>query len=304
MSLLEVGDILNKFYKGAALLLLSAFGFGLLPIFALYAYKSGINISTLLFIRFVCAAALYFVYTFIKIKKISVSKKDLLYLFILGGIGYNLQAQFYFSAVKYIPASLAALFLYTYPMIVTVLAFFVDKEKITKEIGISIGISFFGLILILGASIGMINGLGIAFALGAAVVYSCYIVLSNRVVKTVPPLVMSTFIALFSSLGVLISSLFSGGISFRFEAAAWFPIVGLIVFSTVVAMLFFFQGMELLGPAKASIISMMEPVFTAILSALLLKEHMTVAQLMGGVLVLAGAVLVVWSREKNETHTT
>lgn len=293
---------MNNFYKGAALLLLSALGFGLLPIFALYAYKGNISITTLLFIRFLFAAALFFIYAFIKFKRISVGKRDILFLFILGAIGYNLQSQFYFSAVRYIPASLAALLLYTYPMLVTVLSFFADKEKITVKTGVTLCISFIGLVLILGTSVGALNGLGIFFALGAAVVYSIYIVLGNRMVKKLPPIVMSSFIALFSSAGVLTAGLVTNSISFSFDRGVWLPIVGLVLCSTIVAMLFFFRGMELVGATKASIISMMEPVFTVILSTLLLHDRLTVIQLAGGVLVLAGAVLAVWSREQGKTQ--
>ena len=139
---------MNNFYKGAFFSLLSAFGFALLPIFALYAYRGHISVTTLLFFRFSIAAVLFFLYVFVKYKGLVFHKKDLLYLFILGGICYNLQARFYFSSVKYIPASLAALFLYTYPLIVTGLSFLVDREKITGKMGVSIGISFLGLILI------------------------------------------------------------------------------------------------------------------------------------------------------------
>jgi len=284
---------------GAILLVLSSLGFGLLPIFALSAYKANISVTTLLFIRFSLASVLFFIYVFIKSKRINLNKRDLLSLFVLGGICYNLQSRFYFSSIKYIPSSLAALFLYTYPMIVTAITFFVDKEKITKKMGVSIGISFAGLIMILGTSIGKINGFGILLALGAAFVYSIYIVLGNRMLKRTPPNVTSAFIALFSAIGVLVLGLFTHDISFTFETAAWLPIIGIVLFSTVIAMLFFFHGMELLGPAKASIISMMAPVFTVILSTMLLHDHLTILQLIGGAVVLAGAMLVIWSREQH-----
>lgn len=288
---------MNNFFKGALLSLISAFGFALLPIFALFAYQGHINVTTLLFIRFFFGALLFFSYVFIKYQKVTVQLKDLFYLFVLGGICYNLQSQFYFSAVKYISPSLAALLLYTYPMTVTILTFFIDKEKITKAVGASVGLSFIGLILILGMSLGKVRGLGILLALGAALVYSVYIIIGNRVVRRMPPLVMSAFIAAFSAIGQLVFGVLSGELNFNFASSIWLPVIGLILFSTVIAMLFFFKGMELIGPAKASIISMMEPVFTVVLSTIILKDHLTLLQLTGGVLVLAGAGWVVWSRE-------
>jgi drug/metabolite transporter (DMT)-like permease len=293
---------MNNFYKGAVLSLLSALGFGLLPIFALFAYQGNISVTTLLLIRFSLTAVLLFIYVFIKFKRISLTKKDWLALLILGGICYTLQSRLYFTSVKYISSSLAVLLLYTYPIIVTALSFFLDKEKITMKMGVSLSISFAGLIMILGTSIGKVNGLGILMALGASFIYSTYIILGNRILKRMPPLVASAFIALFSAIGILILGSFTDGISFRFETTVWFPIVGLVLFSTVLAMLFFFRGMELLGPAKASIISMIEPVFTAIFSTILLSDHLTIFQLIGGAIVLTGSIFVIWSREQNKVY--
>jgi drug/metabolite transporter (DMT)-like permease len=289
---------MNDFRKGAALMVLSAVGFGLLPIFALFAYKGNISLTALLFLRFLFAAIILFIYIIIKYKRISVNKRDLLFFFILGGIGYNLQSRFYFSSVKYIPASLAALFLYTYPMAVTALSFIFDKEKITKKIGISISISFLGLIMILGTSIGNINYLGALLALGASLVYSIYIILGNRVLKRIPPIVTSAFIALSSSIGVIIIGAFTDDINFNFKAFTWLPLSGLVLFSTVVSMIFFFRGMELLGPTRASIISMTEPLFTVVLSTIILHDRLTIYQIIGGAAVLTGSMLVVWWSEQ------
>ena len=194
---------MKSYRKGIILVFLSALGFGLLPIFAVYSFAANINVTTLLFIRFSIAAALLFTYVFIKFKKITLSKRDIFNLLILGMVLSNLQSQFYFTAIKYIKSSLAALILYTYPMMVTALAYFFDKEKITKKVAGSIGISFVGLVMILGTSIGTINGLGILFALGAALVYSIYIVFGNRVVQTLPSFVMTSFITLFTAMGCL-----------------------------------------------------------------------------------------------------
>jgi drug/metabolite transporter (DMT)-like permease len=288
---------MRKIYIGVFLLLLSALGFGLLPIFALYAYKGNITITTLLLIRFSTASVLLFIYVFIKYRKISLSKKDLFFLFILGAVGYNLQSRFYFSSVKYISPSLAALILYTYPMFVTGLSFFIDKEKITGKTAGAIGISFIGIVMILGTSFKSVDMLGILFALGASIVYSLYIILGNRVIKSIPSAITSAFICLFSAIAMLTVGLFTSDISFNFTTITWLPILGLALFSTVVAILFFFLGMELLGPSKASIISMTEPVFTVLFSVVLLQDILSAAQLVGGAIVLAGSMLVIWSKE-------
>ncbi|WP_019417669.1 EamA family transporter [Anoxybacillus sp. ST70] len=82
-------------WKGYGLILLSATGFAFIPIFALYAYDSGVTVTTLLFLRFALAALFFFLYLWLKEKNWKVSRSHLLYLFLLGGIFYMMQSSFY-----------------------------------------------------------------------------------------------------------------------------------------------------------------------------------------------------------------
>ncbi|PLR84895.1 EamA family transporter [Bacillus canaveralius] len=288
-------------YVGIFLILISATGFGLLPIFALYAYDSGISVATLLFLRFAFAAMILFSYPLIKKQPLAITKKLLVSLFILGGVLYSLQSTFYFVAVQYIPASLAALILYLYPVFVAVLSFFINKEKLSKPLLVSIIVSLFGMVLILGAPAGNVNYTGLLLALGAAIVYSVYIIFGNLVAIKVQPIITSAFTALFASISFLAGGLLTNTLNFQFEMSGWIPIVGIALFSTVIAMFTFFAGMNIIGPTKASILSMAEPVVTIVCSTLLFGENMSILQLSGGIIVLTGALFVVLAREK--THS-
>lgn len=284
---------MNRFYLGVCLVILSAAGFGVMPIFALYAYQAGVNVATLLFLRFALAACVFFLYIFGRFKMIKITRSHLISLLILGGVLYPLQASFYFSAVKYIPASLAVLLLYTYPIFVTGFSLVFDKEKLTKQVLASIVFCFLGLALVLGTSFGAINFFGAFLALAAAIVYSCYITLGNRVVKQFLPVATSAFIVLFASLSLLVTGFFTGAIDFHFQAGAWLPIGGLALFSTVFSIFTFFRGLELIGSTRAAILSMTEPLVTIAFSALLFSERLTLPQILGGIAVLSGAVLIV-----------
>lgn len=292
---------MKKFYLGVFLIVLSTLGFGIMPIFAIYAYASGITVPTLLLIRFTLASALFFLYLFFKRERISLSRMELLGLFILGGVCYTAQSTLYFSSVRYITPALAVLLLYLYPVFVAVLSFLVDKERLTAKVLISSVLSLAGVVLINLTLPEGVKYQGVAMAVGAALVYSFYIILGNRVVKKVPPLVTSTFVALFTALGLLVSGLASGQIGFSFEGTAWFSILGLTLFSTVLAILTFFKGLELLGSTKSSILSMIEPVFTIIFSTVLLGESFTLRQLGGGLLVVAGAVFIVLAQSRSKS---
>ncbi|AOT68678.1 DMT family transporter [Geosporobacter ferrireducens] len=284
-------------YKGTILVLLSALGFALMPTFALFAYQTGISVTTLLFIRFALASALFFLYIFFKKIPLLLSGKDYFSLFLLGGICYNTMSNLYFSSVKYIPAALAVLILYTYPMMVSILSFLIDRETPSKKVIFSLGISFVGLILVLGTSIGTVSRFGVLLALSAALIYSIYIVVGNRIIRKIPSLIATAFITLFSSIGIFLLGIFSGDLSFHFEASAWIWILGLSLFSTILAIFTFFKGMELLGPTHASILSMAEPLFAILISIALFRDPITIFQVIGGVVVLLGAFLTAKSQE-------
>lgn len=280
--------------------MLSALGFSFLPIFALSAYKSGITVSTLLLIRFFTATVLFFAYILLFMKHPAITWKNIFHFILLGGIGYTLQAIFYFNSVKYISPSLAVLMLYTFPVFVAILSFIFFKESLNRKTILSMVLSFAGLVVITAAGTGNINITGIIFGLLAAVTYSFYIVLGSHVIKNMPSIVTSAWVTLFATLGILVSGLPAGEIKFTFDPAALLPTAGIAIFSTVLAIFTFFKGLEYLTPTKASILSMLEPVFTIILTALLLRGFMNAYQMAGGVIVLVGAAMTVLTQKRNQ----
>lgn len=278
--------------KGIILVLISALAFSFMPIFIVFAYDDGAETSTVLLLRFVFSTIMFFTYLKLKNESIKIPKESIISFIILGLFVYTLQSRFYFSALHYVSPAMATMFLYTYPLIVGLLSYILDREKPTLKLITATIVSIIGLILILGSSLGKVNILGIVYASGASLVYSFYIVYSNRVIKKTPAIVSSAYIALFSSVGSLVMGVTTGGFHFNMGIISWLTILGIALFSTVIAMATFFQGMEYIGPTKASIISLMEAVFTVILSFVLLREGLSILQLLGGFGVLFGAYLV------------
>lgn len=287
---------MNKFYLGVLTIVLSTMGFGVMPIFAVFAYKSDITVSTLLIIRFIAAAAILFGYYLLRYGSFTVCRKELFSLMLLGGICYTLQSTLYFTSVKLIPASLVSLILYAYPMLVALLSYLINREKLSKDVVISMILCFAGIILIVGASPGNLNVLGAFLAFAAAIVYAVYIILGDRIVKQLPPLLVTAFLSVFAAVGLIILGLIRQDISFDFDNTVWLPLAGITLFSTIGAILTLFKGIELLGPTKASILSMLEPVFTTVLSYLILGDRLGGLQIAGGAAVLGGAYLVVRGR--------
>jgi drug/metabolite transporter (DMT)-like permease len=297
-----VGRQLKKVYFGAVLVILSALGFSILPLMALYAYNYKISVSTLLLIRFSTASVIFFVYIALFIKKTGITGKSIVHFILLGGVCYTLQSTFYFNSVKFISPSLAVLMLYTFPIFVSVLSYLFFGERLGKRTILAMVLSFSGLLVITATSMGKINFTGIILGVLAAITYSVYIVLGNHVIKQIAPVVTSAFVTLFAALGIFLVGFPSGNINFNFDVRALLPVAAIALFSTVLAIFTFFKGLEYLGPTKASILSMLEPIFTIALTAVFLKSNLNILQSAGGMIVLAGALFAALSQKNDRIN--
>ena len=85
-----------------------------------------------------------------------------------------------------------------------------------------------------------------------------------------------------------------GGPELAFGAAGWGWIGGIVLVSTVGAILAFFAGLARVGPSAASILSTLEPVVTVVLAAAAFGESLSAVQLVGGALVLSAVVVMQW----------
>jgi drug/metabolite transporter (DMT)-like permease len=93
--------------------------------------------------------------------------------------------------------------------------------------------------------------LGIALALGAALVYAVYIVVGSRLLRDVDPLAASSVIcaAATASCCLIAAGRTAAGDGPHWPAtmAAWMPVAALAVLSTALAIGAFFAGLRLLG---------------------------------------------------------
>lgn len=288
----------NGHGRGIVAILISALGFAFYPIFGKFVFAGGASLATVLFIRFLIAAAVFWGLIIVRKSTIHLAKRDFLRLWLLGGIIYAGQAGLYISAVKFIPASMASLIFYVYPILVTILALATKQERLSV---IKVGgllFSIIGLIFVLGLNFGGLNVLGILCALGASAIYSVYILTSNRVINSVSPLLSSAVISSAACVTYGLTGVIQG-FTWNISVLTWLDILGIAILSTIIAILTFFGGLRRVGPTTASIVSTLEPVLTVGLAYILLGEYLNTTQGIGAACVLLGAILAAWPHNKN-----
>lgn len=287
---------LTQQHTGALQVAASAAGFATLAIFIKFAYAAGASTVTILAWRFALAAiCLALLLTWRKVS-LKIDKKLLLQLTLLGGLGYGSMSMLFALTIKYVPASLAAMLLYTYPALVSLLSFAIGDEQYSWPKGLALSICFAGLFLVLGVSFANVSALGFIFGLGSAAVYSLYIVIGNRILKDVNPLVTTTYVCAAAAAVFLIAGLTTASLNSSLPLSGWLSIIGIALLATIVGIVGFFAGMSRIGATNASIISTLEPVITVLLSVALLNEKITPLQVGGGILILSGVIfLQLWT---------
>jgi drug/metabolite transporter (DMT)-like permease len=277
---------------GALFCLASAVAFGAMAIFGKLAYDDGATVGTLLSVRFLIAAALFWGLVACSgagrhLRRLS--RRDVCTALALGGVGYSAQAGAYFAALDRLDASLLSLLLYTFPAMVTVAAIALGRERASLRSAGALVLSSGGLVLVLaGAASGALDPLGTALGLTAAVVYTAYILTSAGVAQRVEPFVLSALVCTGAATTLTLAAAVRGDLHPGSVSVAGFGwLGGIAVVSTVGAVTLFFAGLRRVGPTAAAILSTAEPVTTVVLAYLAFGESLGAAQLAGAALVLA-----------------
>ena len=280
---------------GALYCLLSAVAFGAMAVFGKLAYDAGVSVDALLLVRFGPAGGLLLLVALARGTLRGLSRRAMVIGLAMGAFGYAAQAGLYFAALSRIDASLVALILYVYPVLVMVGAMALGREHASRRRVWALGFALAGIALVLtGATTGRWDWFGALLAFGAAVTYTIYILVGDHVTAELPPLGLAALVCCGAFCTFLVIGAAQGGTELGFGPAGWGWLGALALVSTVGAILLFFAGLARVGPSMAAILSTLEPVVTVAGAAALFGEVLTPLQWLGGSLVLATVLIVQW----------
>ncbi|WP_399094870.1 EamA family transporter [Streptomyces sp. BBFR2] len=210
----------------------------------------------------------------------------------------------YFAALSRIPVGVALLIEYLAPALVLGWVRFVQKRPVTRAAAIGVVLAVGGLACVVEVWSGLsVDVLGLALALGAACCQVGYFVLSDHGTDgedTVDPL------------GVVAYGLLAGTVVLTVIARPWgmdWPVlagtatmngirvpaalllVWIVLVATVLAYLTGVVSIRRLSPQVAGVVACLEAVIATVLAWVLLGEHLSPPQIIGGVVVLVGAFI-------------
>ncbi|GEL18492.1 EamA family transporter [Pseudonocardia asaccharolytica] len=288
---------------GFGLAVLSAVSFGLSGPVAKALIEAGWSANGAVLVRLGGAAAVLLVlFAVLRPGVVAAVRADGPALLTYGVLAMAGMQVAFFNAVRYLPVSVALLLEYLGPVLVVAWVWLVRRQPPSGRTLLG------GLVAMMGLSFvveiwtgGGLRWEGVAWRLAAAFCQASYFLVADRAQAATPPLVLAgvgmsvgaVTVALLGAAGLLpivvdpaVTGVVLGGTD-----VGWFAATAVLVLvSTVLAYLTGVAAIVRIGASRGSLVGLLEVVASGLAAWLLLAEVPGSAQVVGGVLILAGVV--------------
>ncbi len=279
-------------WRATGFIVISATGFGAIPILTSLATHAGASLLNALSWRYLLGTVILALLAG-RLSSLRAPWRKLLPVILLAGGAQAFIAYVSLSALAYIPAAPLSFLFYTYPAWVAVIAAVRGSERLTPLRLVALALSLAGITLMIGApSVGSLHPIGVVLALVSAFAYAMYIPLIGFYQEQISETIAAVYPALGAGVILLLLDLFTNRATLSLTRDAWLPIAALGLWSTAIAFTAFLRGLHVLGPVRTAIISTIEPFWTALLGGWVLGQRVTGATWEGGVLIAAAVVLL------------
>jgi threonine/homoserine efflux transporter RhtA len=237
--------------------------------------------------------------------------------FLLYGIvGLGLLQSFYFEAVARIPIGLAVLIEFLAPLWVALWAKLVQHKPVRATVWPALAVTFVGLAIVAGVQIDDLDPIGVASAFIAGLCFAVYFIVGERLVAQHDPFVVSFWGFTIAAIGWVLAATLTTRIDPAWEVrfatqvslpeaigAAVLPVGLLVVWivslGTVVPFASETAAMRWVPATAVSVLAMLEPVGAAVVGWWWFGQTLTVFQVFGAALVLAGITMALLSRAEH-----
>jgi len=206
------------------------------------------------------------------------------------GIASGAATLTYFWSFSRINASISAMLVSLYPLIVLVLLA-LHGERFTglKSLRLALGIS--GVYLLLGPG-GNLDSWGVILALISALSFAIQLVIVQWYLSIYPSRIVTYYVVAITAL-LLAAIWLIGGPAWHVPSwQVWLAIIFLAVVSTYLSRLAMFSAIKTLGSGQVALLSPLETFLAVVWSIVFLQESLNPFQWIGGSLILASAMLI------------
>ncbi|MDX3076179.1 EamA family transporter [Streptomyces sp. MI02-7b] len=296
---------------GLGLALVSAFAFGGSGVAAKPLIEAGLDPLHVVWLR-VAGAALMMLPVVLRHRALLLRRPAVLAGFGLLGVA-GVQA-FYFAAISRIPVGVAILVEFLGPALLLGWVRFVQRKAVSRAAAVGVVLAVGGMAAVVEVWSGLaFDPLGLALAFGAACCQVSYFVLADHGSdgEDAPdPVAVIAYGLLIGALVLTVTSrpwemdwtvLTHRADMGEVSVPALLLVGWIVLVATVVAYLTGVLAVRRLSPQVAGVVACLEAVVGTILAWILLDEHLGLPQILGGVLVLAGAFVAQTAKKRAAT---
>ena len=283
---------------GLLLALLAALGFSLKAIFIKLAYPYGVDAITLLALRMSFSLP---VFLWVGLREHrsgdALTGGDWWRLCVLGVLGYYGASILDFWGLQYISAGLERLILFTYPTLTILIGVVFQGKRFSWREGLALLLCYLGIALAFahdlsfGQTDAVLLGGGLVFA--SSICFALYLSGSGPMIARLGAMRFTALAMLVSSAVTLLHFLATHSPATLLQP--W-PVYGwalaMAAFSTVVPVFAQSAAIRRIGAGRSALLGMLGPLLTIALGWWVLGEAMSLAQLAGAGLVVAGILVV------------
>lgn len=284
---------------GIVCVLVGAVGFSGKPVLVKAAYAYGVDTTTLLALRMLFSAPLFLLMAWWAGRPaIAITRREIAGITALGFLGYYLASFLDLAGLQYISAGFGRLILYLYPTLVLLMSAAFLKQPLRAPQLLSLALSYAGIALVFSAETSLGDDLGLTvlgalLVFGSAVAYASYLVAGSQLVHRFGSMRFSAYASLIAT-GFVMAHFFAirPAEALAVDHRVYALVSVLAVFSTVLPLWLMAEGLKRIGANQVSLVGCIGPLATMAFAWAFLGETITLTQLAGAALVLAGVLII------------
>lgn len=241
--------------KGKICLIVSAFLYGLAPVFAKLAYAGGVNGITLTFLRTALMLPVMLVLMKARRQSFYLNKKELINITALGVVGGTLSMIALYAAYEYISTGLATTLHFIYPLIIVVVSALIYREKVKGVKLLAVMLVTVGVFMFVDLN-SRADKAGVILAVLSGVFYSFYVIyMAHSGIDRMDYVKLTFYLMVIMSIGTLLFGILSGGLDFEsIKSSGWIYAAVVSVLISLGAIPLFQAGVRYEGASTAGII--------------------------------------------------
>lgn len=291
-----------KSLTGYAAGIAAGVSYGMNPLFAKPLLAQGVEVSVMLFWRYMLAACFMAILMVAKRENFSLQKGQIPTMILLGVL-FCMSSLLLFESYRFIPSGLATTLIYLYPTFTAIILLFCGVAPDLRT-WLCIVATLAGVVLLcIPSGEIQLNAVGMLLATGSAICYALYLTIINRSRRISSVSAHSvTFYSLCTGSAIFLAMRILSGegsiMSGLDSASIWAELTGLAFFPTMVSLLTLAISTRMIGPTTTGVLGVFEPITAILIGTAAFGEPMT-ATILAGIVICVAAVAVMVSGGKH-----